>query len=201
MNNAAGMFPKRTLTPEGVEKTFALDYLVPMLLCEVLRPALEAAPSGRIVNVVSKAAGRGRLDLDDLTFERGYSGLAAYARAKLALILGTIDYAGRHPKLHVNCVHPGMVNTGMPQELPAYFRVFVRAFGRFLATPEQGAERVLRLAVGTLGATITGAYVDVDRPARPPRASTDSALRARLREVTDGRIAEACASTSVHPGG
>ena len=95
-----------------------------------------------------------------------------------------------------------MVNSGMPQELPAYFRLFVRAFGRFLATPERGAERVLRLAAGTLGATTTGAYVEVDALARLPRAARDPALRARLREMTNERVAEAraCASATAEPG-
>jgi NAD(P)-dependent dehydrogenase (short-subunit alcohol dehydrogenase family) len=78
VNNAAGMFPKRTLTSEGLEKTLALDYLA-MALTEGLLPRLDATPNARVVNVVSKAALRGRLALDDLGMTRGYSGLAAYA--------------------------------------------------------------------------------------------------------------------------
>ena len=194
INNAAGMFPVRAITSEGHEKTFALDYLAPMLLMEQLAPALEASRAGRIVNVVSKAAERGRLELDDLTLARHYTGLAAYARAKLALIAGTVDLAERHPALHVNCVHPGMVNTGMPQELPFYFRLFVKAFGRFLATADEGAARILRLAVGEVGGVVTGAYFDKERQTELPPLARDSSSRASLHETT-GRL---LAAVSAH---
>ena len=187
INNAAGMFPVRAITSEGHEKTFALDYLAPMLLMAQLAPALAASRAGRIVNVVSKAAERGRLELDDLTLARHYTGLAAYARAKLALIAGTVDVAERHPALHVNCIHPGMVNTGMPQELPIYFRLFVKAFGGFLATADEGAARILRLAVGEAGRAVSGAYFDKERQTELPLLTRDSALRARLHEAT-GRL-------------
>lgn len=187
INNAAGLFPVRAITSEGHEKTFALNYLAPMLFSELLAPALLASRTGRIVNVVSKAAERGRLELDDLTLARRYTGLSAYARAKLALIAGTVDLSERYPALHVNCVHPGMVNTGMPQELPLYFRLFVRAFGRFLATADEGAARILRLAVGAPGGDVTGAYFDKERQTELPPLARDPALRARLHEAT-GRL-------------
>ena len=118
---------------------------------------------------------------------RRYTGLSAYARAKLALIAGTVDLSERYPALHVNCVHPGMVNTGMPQELPLYFRLFVRAFGRFLATADEGAARILRLAVGAPGGDVTGAYFDKERQTELPPLARDPALRARLHEAT-GRL-------------
>ena len=110
------------------------------------------------------------------------------------MIAGTVDLAERHPALHINCVHPGMVNSGMPQELPFYFRLFVKAFGRFLTTADGGAARILRLAVGEAGGAVTGGYFDKERRTDVPSFAGDSSFRARLREVTTRLLAPVSAT-------
>ena len=60
---------ERSVTDEGVELTFAVDYLGPWLLTSLLMPRLvESATSvpSRVINVSSIAHARGRIHLDDL---------------------------------------------------------------------------------------------------------------------------------------
>ncbi|GAB4505685.1 MAG: hypothetical protein Fur0043_26820 [Anaerolineales bacterium] len=92
-----------------------VNHLAPFLLTNLLLDALRASPAGRIVNVASEAHRSGRLNFDDLDFRQGYSGMQAYARAKLANILFTRELAGRLTGTTVtaNALHPGVVATGI----------------------------------------------------------------------------------------
>jgi NAD(P)-dependent dehydrogenase (short-subunit alcohol dehydrogenase family) len=60
----------------------------------LLGTLLERA-SARIVNVSSEGHKYGTLDFDDLGFQRGYAGMKAYARSKLANALFTYELARR----------------------------------------------------------------------------------------------------------
>ena len=51
--NNAGVAGTMGLSADGFDLTYATNHLGPFLLTELLRPALEAAPQGRIVNVSS----------------------------------------------------------------------------------------------------------------------------------------------------
>src|SRR5581483_11232525 len=57
VNNAAVFLPKREVTEDGIEKTFATNYLSHFLLTHLLLPALEAGAPSRIVNVATKTTG------------------------------------------------------------------------------------------------------------------------------------------------
>ena len=115
VNNAGATFPRRALTPEGVERTLAVNHLAPFLLTTLLLDLLRASAPARVVNVASVAHEHGRLDLDDLAMERGYRPFAAYSRSKLANVLFTRELARRleGTGVTVNAVHPGLVRTAL----------------------------------------------------------------------------------------
>ena len=77
--------------------------------------------------------------------------MAAYAHAKLAMVMGTYHLA-RHLEgtgVTVNALHPGLVATGIlrgfgiPRPLQP---LLTRASRPFLATPEDGARTAIQLA-------------------------------------------------------
>jgi NAD(P)-dependent dehydrogenase (short-subunit alcohol dehydrogenase family) len=76
INNAGGVFSKRELTVDGVEKTFALNHLAPFLLTNLLLDLVKAAPQGRIV-AVSSEIHAGKLDWDNLQGEKRHKFLNA----------------------------------------------------------------------------------------------------------------------------
>ncbi len=55
VNNAGLALKQRELTVDGIERTFAVNYLAYFMLANLLLPALRAAASARIVNVSSEA--------------------------------------------------------------------------------------------------------------------------------------------------
>ncbi|MGH6817923.1 MAG: SDR family NAD(P)-dependent oxidoreductase, partial [Methylovirgula sp.] len=88
INNAGALFSQREMTRDGFERTFALDHLSYFVVTAGLRERLLATPGARIVNTSSDAHRGARFDIDDLQTEK-YTGMQAYARAKLENILFT----------------------------------------------------------------------------------------------------------------
>jgi len=68
--NAAGVFlPKRIVTADGLEATFATNYVAYFLLTNLLLPALKRGAPSRVVNVSSRY-GVTKIDFDDMQMER-----------------------------------------------------------------------------------------------------------------------------------
>jgi NAD(P)-dependent dehydrogenase (short-subunit alcohol dehydrogenase family) len=95
VNNAGVWLPKRELTSEGNEKTFATNYLSHFLLTNRLLDRLKAAAPSRVVNVSSKLTGNIQIPFDDLTLEKNYSVMAAMPVTKLGLLLMTLELSKR----------------------------------------------------------------------------------------------------------
>ena len=55
LNNAGALFARREVTPEGLERTLALNHLAYFVLTEELLPLLKSSAPARIVNVSSGA--------------------------------------------------------------------------------------------------------------------------------------------------
>jgi NAD(P)-dependent dehydrogenase (short-subunit alcohol dehydrogenase family) len=108
---------KRMLSRDGYELRFAVNYLAPFFLTQLLLPSLRKASPSRIVNVSSAA--QSAIDFDDLMIEDGYDPMEAYSRSKLALAMFTFELAERvqDEKITVNCLHPGsLLDTKMVRE-------------------------------------------------------------------------------------
>src|SRR5919202_4606855 len=119
VNNAGGVFP-RTLTVDGLEKTFALNHLAYFLLTELLLDVLKASAPGRIVSVSSEAERGGKINFDDLQSYRKYNAMRAYSQSKLANVIWTYELARRLEGTGVtaNCLHPGAVATSFGNTIP-----------------------------------------------------------------------------------
>jgi NAD(P)-dependent dehydrogenase (short-subunit alcohol dehydrogenase family) len=178
INNAGIGFGRpgagREQSQDGFELRFAVNYLAPFLLTHRLIPALLTGAPSRVVNVAS--IGQQDLDFGDLQMTRGYSGVDAYRRSKLALIMFTFDLAAELQKLGVtvNALHPAtFMDTFMVHE----------AGGKPMSTVDEGADAIMHLAVDDVGRT--GEYFDQQRPARALRQAYDPKARERLQQATN----------------
>ena len=185
VNNAGGFFWRRRETADGVEKTFALNYLAPFLLTNLLLDLLRAGAPARIVNVSSVMHRSAVLDLDDLQLERGYNSPKAYARSKLALILFTYELARRLEGTGVvaNALHPGFVATGIGLKSPLD-KILKPVMRLFAVSTKEGARTSVYLASSPQVAGVTGEYFKRERPARSSPASYDEELARRLWEIS-----------------
>ncbi|ABW14212.1 short-chain dehydrogenase/reductase SDR [Parafrankia sp. EAN1pec] len=128
--------PKRTLTADGLESTFALYYLSRYVLSHGFRDALEASDAPVIVNVAGVGITKGSIHWDDLQLERGYSMIAAQLQAARANdLLGVAYTEHANSKARYVLYHPGFTRSGDLSPLPAALRASIRAAARISARP------------------------------------------------------------------
>ncbi|MEU4363522.1 SDR family NAD(P)-dependent oxidoreductase [Promicromonospora sp. NPDC023987] len=205
VNNAGAHFNEHRLSPDGVERHIAVDYLAAYGLTLHLREALERGRA-RVVNVVSdalrdtrqvKLLGRPRPatvstdDLDDLgrlNPADGFVPFQAYARAKLLTVMAGYDLARtlQDHGVTVNSVHPGIAATNIIDDLvPPALRPFRGLIRRYMLTPEEGASAALRLATDPALAGVTSRYFLRDVETRTPPVSYDVIAQRQLRATSD----------------
>jgi len=172
----------RAVSADGHELRFAVNYLAPVLLTRLLMPLLAASAPARVVNIGS--IGQVAFDPDDAEFTRGYDGVDAYRRSKLALAAFTFDLAAElePAKITVTCLHPATyMSTGM----------VIQGGIAPLSTVEQGGAATMRLITDPDIDGITGQFFDGLRPAHALQEAYDPRFRGKLRQVTDRMLGAA----------
>ena len=137
INNAGVGYADGRYSKDGYELRFAVNYLAPFLLTQLLLPLLKKAAPSRIVNVSS--AGQSPINFDDVMLEKKFSAGQAYNQSKLALIMFTIDLAEKlkEENITVNSLHPGTyLDTNMVRNAD------IKPWGK----PESGADAEVYLA-------------------------------------------------------
>jgi NAD(P)-dependent dehydrogenase (short-subunit alcohol dehydrogenase family) len=178
VHNAGAMPPERTESPQGHETTMALHVLGPVVMTEMLRPALEAG--ARVVLVTSGGMYAQPLRDDDPEYLKGdYSPTTAYARSKRAQVELLPVLQRRWADLDVHATHPGWADTpGVQTSLPT----FRRLTGPVLRDAEGGADTTVWLVAVRPGPPGGGLWHD--RRRRPTsllrKTRTSEAQRDRL---------------------
>lgn len=164
INNAGAMFHQRTLSPDDIEATLAVNHLAPFLLAHALRDLLNSGAPARVLNIVTRPIDNTSLYLEDLQFaKRLYIGVQAYSEAKLANIMVTAEMGRRwqHRGVMVNSVHPGWFRSNLGgAENPNVLQKLLGVAQAFLPTPEQAAARVFQLATAPEFKDATSKYFD-----------------------------------------
>src|SRR5262249_40616334 len=96
VHNPGAALHKRSVTEDGHETQFQVNHLSHFLLTALLRPAIDAAPQGRVINLSSTGHNfaKGGLHFDDLECEhRKYRGFLVYCETKLENVLFTRELA------------------------------------------------------------------------------------------------------------
>ncbi len=157
VNNAGLYKVKREETANGVEVTFAVNFLAPFMLSQMLLENLEAGENGRIINIVSELYKSGSIDFGDLMMKTRYKAGDAYANSKLASVLYTIELAeGTKDKgITVNALHPGVLATNSFRDYPNFIMKIVNLF---LENPKKGGERIAYLSISDEVKEISGRY-------------------------------------------
>lgn len=160
----------RLVTRDGFERTLQVNALAPALLTRLLVPSLE--PGARIVNVGSSAHRLERFDFDDIDLAHNYSPVAAYARAKLAMVTWSSLLAEEEAETSTTVVAlcPGLNDTPLSAAM----------MGRIGGPPSRGAKRVLHAATADVP---TGSYLEDDQVVHPSAAVTSPRNRELLTEL------------------
>lgn len=187
INNAGIWEPKRRLSRDGIELTFAVNHLAPFLLSNLLQQLLlkHATPAdpARIINVTSGLHTRGQINFDDLEGKQSYNGFYAYTQSKLANILFTKELARRWSNYPIttNCLHPGSARTNLFHHFPSIVRLMMYPF---LLNTEHGAGASVLLTLEDVGKRFSGEYFYRNQPCRSSEASYNMDDAKRLWDVS-----------------
>uniref|UniRef100_A0A8C8BC21 Retinol dehydrogenase 11 n=1 Tax=Otus sunia TaxID=257818 RepID=A0A8C8BC21_9STRI len=189
VNNAGLTGLPFAITPEGLEQTFATNYLGPFLLTNLLLDLLKASAPARIVNVSSFRHSAGTADGRYLTGQqRPRSFDAAYNSTKLMNVLFTAELARRLQGTGVtaNALSPGVVSTGIMRHFSWAVRALFALARPFMKSAEQGAISTIYCAVSEELSGVTGRYVDSECGlALPSAAARDAGLARKLWEESE----------------
>jgi NAD(P)-dependent dehydrogenase (short-subunit alcohol dehydrogenase family) len=193
INNAGVMVPPLGRTAQGFELQFGTNHLGHFALAGRLLPLVLRTPGARVVVVASGAQNFGRIDFDDLNWERRpYRAWAAYCQSKLANMLFALELQRRlstsGSEVRATAAHPGWTATDLQRTAGA--ARFLNPL--FAMKPADGALPTLRAA--TDPAAGGGSYwgpsraFEISGPPAPARISAranDQAVAARLWEVSE----------------
>ena len=193
VNNAGVMIPPLGRTKQGFELQFGTNHLGHFALAARLMPLVLRTPGARIVVVSSGAQKWGRIDFDDLNWERRpYRAWAAYCQSKLANQLFALELhhqlSSAGSGVRVTSAHPGWTATDL-QRSSGGLRIFNPLFAM---KPADGALPTLRAA--TDPAATSGSYwgprglTGLNGPPAPARVADraqDLTVAARLWEVSE----------------
>ncbi|KAI3727773.1 hypothetical protein L6452_16393 [Arctium lappa] len=173
INNAGKFAYDHGISEDGIEMTFATNYLGHFLLTKLLLKKMIATAKttgiqGRIVNVSSSIhtwfSGDLIRSLGQITRDKShYDATRAYAISKLANVLHTKELARRLQQMEasvsVNCVHPGVVRTGLTRDREGFITDFVFFLtSKFLKTIPQAAATTCYVATHPKLRNVSGKY-------------------------------------------
>jgi NAD(P)-dependent dehydrogenase (short-subunit alcohol dehydrogenase family) len=151
INNAGIMIPPLSQTADGFEMQFGTNHLGHFALTNLLLPDI----TGRVVTVSSGAHRAGKIDFDDLNWERkSYRAWRAYGQSKLANLLFTAELQRRlidaGSDVEANAAHPGYAATNLQFHSGSrFYDVISRIGNRVIAQDDKGG------ALPTLYAAVT----------------------------------------------
>jgi retinol dehydrogenase 12 len=201
VNNAGAINNKRFVTPDGLERTFAVNHLAYFLITHLLMEPLLASGDARIVNVASAAHRGGWINFDDLQRERFYQGFLAYCASKLCNILFTYELARRleGKPITANCLHPGTVASNFGRNNRDYFGLGERLLAPFFINSERGARTSIYLASSAEVAGVSGRYFARCKPTRSSGRSYDVDAARRLWEVSESLTGISATASAAAP--
>ena len=155
----AGLLPlELETTADGLELTFAVHLVGPLLLTRLLLPNLLRSDDARLLLVASGGMYGARLDVDRmLEPAEPYDGVKAYALTKRGQVVLSELLAERLSPQGIACnaMHPGWATTpGVERSLPR----FQRLLGNRLRTPEEGSDTIVWLAASREAGFASGRF-------------------------------------------
>jgi NAD(P)-dependent dehydrogenase (short-subunit alcohol dehydrogenase family) len=139
-NNAAVMKRKRTITEDGFEMMFQVNYLAPFVLMNSFLELLKNGTSPQIINN-GRPADDLRLDFNDLQFSNKYHMYNSFFRTKLCHLFSSLELSQREESdgISVTMADPGPFKSNLVRDV----RWFGWVKNLFSANVDTAAENIL----------------------------------------------------------
>ncbi len=181
-NNAAVMKKKRTITDDGFEMMFQVNYLAPFILMNSFTDLLKRGSSPQIINNALPAY-KYRLDMDDLQFVQHYSMYRSFFLTKLCLLFAGLEYAQQHEDDGIATIMavPGPFKSELVREVPlmGWFK------NLFSAPASRAAENILYVITSDSIANKNGKLFNRKQEMPLSAYWRNDLLRERLWSITE----------------
>ncbi|MFC2167623.1 SDR family NAD(P)-dependent oxidoreductase [Acidobacteriota bacterium] len=139
-NNAAVMKQKRTMTEDGFEMMFQVNYLASFILMNSFLELLKYSSSPYIINN-GRPSYKVHLDLDDLQFTKNYKMYGSFFKTKLCLLFASLELSGRpeSESITVTMIDPGPFKSELVRDV--HLMGWIKNL--FSASVDKAAENIL----------------------------------------------------------
>lgn len=187
VNNAGLWNTDFTETSDGIEETFQVNYLTPVLLLEELIPLLA---KGRDPKYIVTASGlhQGTINFEDIEFRKEWSGFKAYRQSKLAVILMCRLYAKENPTITFCSQHPGVVRTNLGKQFGWLSRSIFFLIGKLA---KKGAKTLIHLIESPSKNLVSGEYYANQKVTKITKESNDLTVAEKILKIAKSYLSRA----------
>lgn len=185
--NQAGVYTdKPTKTVDGIETMFAVNHLGYFLLTNLLLDVVKASAPARILNGTGAIERFGKIQFDDLNFDKKWKPFKAVAQSKLGNMLFTAELARKTQGtgITVNAFHPGSVKTTFGQNQSGFMGLVMNLSRRWGTSPEDAAKAPLELVTNPALSNVSGEFFMVTKQTAPSKSARDPELAKKLWHVS-----------------
>jgi NAD(P)-dependent dehydrogenase (short-subunit alcohol dehydrogenase family) len=186
VNNAGLVNQHFRETVDGIEETFAVNYLAMFKLTLLLLDRIVESAPARIINVSSDTHRIADLDLDDVQARgKRYGLMGAYGRSKLAIVYFTLELSKRLASagVTVNAVDPGPIASGIAKKNELIAKIADAVIQLAFPKPERAARTALYLASSPEAEGVSGGYWRFMKK-KEPKISADPDFGAKLWKIS-----------------
>jgi len=124
INNAGIMYPPYSKTEDGFESQMAANCFGHYLFTSLLIDLFPNTPDSRITWLSSSAHKTGKVNFDDINFEKKYAKMASYGQSKLVCLMYALELDRKlkaaRKKIISNSAHPGGAYTQLNRNMPKW---------------------------------------------------------------------------------
>ncbi|WP_419802772.1 SDR family NAD(P)-dependent oxidoreductase [Mucilaginibacter sp.] len=132
VNCMGAIFNEEKMTSEGIERTFAVNYMSHFWLTTELLDVIKASGASRILTVTGNPSflKNAKLDFDDLQCVKNFSPLKATQNAMYARLFFAFELAKRLEGTSVssNAFNPGVIKSNLTANSPWYLKLLALLF-------------------------------------------------------------------------
>lgn len=140
VNAAGAWYFKKEVTSEGIDKSFAVNYLSHFALINSLLDVLEATDDARVVTVGGNPLflKKPKLDLNDLQLSENYGGLKAAGYGMVARIYFGFELGDHLKASSVSSIvfHPGFVKSNLQKDAPWWLKLMLNLYPSVRNAPD-----------------------------------------------------------------
>lgn len=186
VNAGGAMYWEKQLTPDGIERMFAVNYLGHFLLTHQLLDMLKESRPARVITLAGnpRFLRNPKLDMDDIQLTKQFGALRAAAQALFARTFFAFELAKRLEGTGVTSVafHPGLIKSNLVQHSPWYLRAMS---GLANALAKEDCEIGVYLAAAKEAESATGVFFDDKRRILPLHETFEEAIGSKLWRLSE----------------